>query len=252
MSEPSPRRDQLLIGFAFLTRLRLRPSGGSPQLPLAEAAWSFPVVGAAVGALGALVALIARWWGLPPLAVGLLALAATALATGALHEDGLADTADGFGGGATAERKLEIMRDSRIGTYGVLALLLILGLRASALAALGEVGVGALLWGLVASHAGARAVLPALMHRLPAARDAGLGHAAGVPDGTQAMQAAAIGAIILLVGLGFGGGVSAIVAAILVAAGMSALARRQIGGLTGDVLGATEQLVETAILLAIL
>jgi adenosylcobinamide-GDP ribazoletransferase len=95
-------------------------------------------VGALVGACGALAYWGAAAVGLPPFVAGVLAVAATLLVTGALHEDGLADTADGFGAGVTRERKLEIMRDSRIGTYGVAALVLSILLRAGAVASLVE------------------------------------------------------------------------------------------------------------------
>ena len=86
--------------------------------------WTFPVVGAGVGALGALVYWLADRLGLDPILSAILAVAATLLLTGCLHEDGLADTADGFGASVSRERKLDIMRDSEIGTYGASALIL--------------------------------------------------------------------------------------------------------------------------------
>ncbi len=106
---------------------------------LSRALWAAPVVGAVVGGLvGAAVYGFAHSLHIPPLPAAALAVAATAAVTGALHEDGLADVADGFGGGATRERKLDIMRDSRIGTYGVCALMLSFMLRVGALASLGD------------------------------------------------------------------------------------------------------------------
>jgi adenosylcobinamide-GDP ribazoletransferase len=96
---------------------------------------AFPAAGLVVGAIIGAVLVLVTWLGAPAAVAAPIAVAAGLLVTGALHEDGLADTADGFGGGATAERKLEIMRDSRIGTYGVLALIAGLALKAVAIAA---------------------------------------------------------------------------------------------------------------------
>ncbi|WP_181180926.1 adenosylcobinamide-GDP ribazoletransferase, partial [Paracoccus sp. FO-3] len=126
---------QAALALVWLTRLpvgRLLPA--SPPT-LAQAAWAFPLVGLAVGFIGAAVLGLAALAGLPGMVAALLAVGAMILATGALHEDGLADCADGSGG-ATRERRLEIMRDSRIGSYGVLALVLVTGLRVAAIAAL--------------------------------------------------------------------------------------------------------------------
>lgn len=117
----------------LLTRL---PAGKSVSLDnstVARAAWIFPVVGLLVGATGGGVFMLASHLGLGIASAALLAMGTQVLLTGALHEDGLADTADGFGGGRGRERKLEIMRDSRIGTYGVVALVLVLSLRFTAL-----------------------------------------------------------------------------------------------------------------------
>src|ERR1700735_436557 len=163
-------RDQLVVGFIFLTRLRLPALSAWPADAVARAAWAFPVVGAAVGVLGGGVALIASRLGLPIPAASLLGLGATILATGALHEDGLADSADGLGGGQTRERKLEIMRDSRIGSYGAIALFISLGLRWAAVAALLGGAAGAVLGALVAAHALSRAGLPVIMFYLEPAR----------------------------------------------------------------------------------
>jgi adenosylcobinamide-GDP ribazoletransferase len=184
--------------------------------------------------------------GLPVMPAAALALAATVLVTGALHEDGLADTADGFGGGATATRKLEIMRDSRIGTYGVLALLLSLLLRWSALVAVAP--SGKIFWVLLAAHAASRALIPTFMAALPSARSDGLSANAGTVDVPVLRLALLIGFVALLTsGFWF-----ALVAALILALcffGLRALADRQIGGQTGDVLGALQQICEIAILL---
>src|SRR5579862_1616236 len=111
-------RDELIAALTFLTRLPTgRAAANAPLSRLADTSWAFPLVGLVIGAIGGIAYAIASALALPALAAALIAIAATALVTGGLHEDGLADTADGFGGGATRELKLEIMRDSRIGTF---------------------------------------------------------------------------------------------------------------------------------------
>src|SRR5437868_4014872 len=122
----------LKISVLFSTRLPFAHSFTVMGADIARASWALPLAGALVGLLGAIAYWLAHAVGLPPLPAGALALATTLVATGCLHEDGLADTADGFGGGTTRERKLEIMRDSRIGSYGGCALMLSLLLRGSA------------------------------------------------------------------------------------------------------------------------
>ncbi len=213
-------------------------------------AWAAPVAGAAVGFIGALILALTAWLGLPPLLCASLSTAALVAVTGALHEDGLADVADGFGGGATRERKLEIMRDSRIGAYGAVALALALILRVGALAASleGPFGRAALSLILVAAMSRAGALVPLAL--LPPARADGAGAAAGRLEGSA--LAAAWGST-LVIALGAGlvalGLVHALVAAVLSAAaalGVVALARRAIGGQTGDVAGAAQQCAEVA------
>ena len=139
------------LAAAFLTRLPLAPEGAGSGKALADAARAFPIVGAAVGLAAGAALSVASWLGLHPLACALVGLAVAALVTGALHEDGLADVADGFGGGRTRAAKLKIMRDSRIGAYGVLALVFSVGLRAAALA--GLPGPGSAVLALMAAEA---------------------------------------------------------------------------------------------------
>lgn len=259
MSEPTSSRDRwdvggwladLAVAASFLTRLR--PPGAPSQADLAPgrlagAVRTFPLIGAAVGLGGGVVYALAYWLGLPPFAAALCALAATGLATGALHEDGLADTADGLGGGRTAEDRLRIMRDSHIGAFGVLALVFSIGLRTAALATLGTPWLAAA--ALIAGGAGSRAILGLVMRRLDPARPDGLAAAAGRPSEEGALTAATIGAGFALVFLGIGTGVVAAAAAAVAAAAVGQYARRGIGGYTGDVLGATQQATEVAILL---
>jgi adenosylcobinamide-GDP ribazoletransferase len=207
-----------------------------------------PLVGAAIGLGGAAIYWLSGGLGLTPAIAGLLAVAATILLTGALHEDGLADSADGLFAGAEPARRLEIMRDSRTGAYGALALILSLGLRAAALAALAAPGPAAA--ALIAAHAVARALPPAVMAWAPLARDDGLAAGAGQVETGHAWTALGLGAGIAVVFLGFGPGLAALLAAGLVGFAGFRLARARIGGYTGDILGAIEQLGEIAVLLA--
>jgi adenosylcobinamide-GDP ribazoletransferase len=237
----------LKIGILFCTRLPLVHSDPIEGRDLARASWALPVAGALVGALAALVYWVAHRVGLPPLPAAALALAATLAATGCLHEDGLADTTDGFGGGKSPERKLEIMRDSRIGTYGSCALMMSLISRWSALASIADPLLVTM--ALIAAHASARATLPMFMRLVPQARRDGLSATAGRPPWESAAAAGALG----LIALGFGlGPIAAIVALLLLSSAgafMAWLSVKQIGGQTGDVLGALEQLCEILVLL---
>ncbi|MDJ0511848.1 MAG: adenosylcobinamide-GDP ribazoletransferase [Methyloceanibacter sp.] len=236
----------LRTGLAFCTRL---PVTTASDGRLSDAAWTLPIAGAVVGLIGALILYAALALGVPPFAAATLAIGATALTTGCLHEDGLADTADGFGGGREPSRVLEILRDSRIGTYGVIALIVSFLLRIGTVASLAALGAWPAIFALISAHTGARAALPLFMRAVPRARDDGLSAAAGRPSEGVVAGAAVIGVAVSLVCLGFG---TTLVSAILVAAALTVLARmatRKIGGQTGDVLGAAEQAGEILILI---
>ena len=237
--------DDLRTAVAFLTRLPMPHPEGPMPANFVRAHRVFPIVGAAIGGAVGLVYLGMRAIGVPDLAAAALALGASAILTGALHEDGLADVADGFGGGRDREAKLEIMRDSRLGTYGALILLVSFVTKLSALAAIPDAVV---VQGLIAAHALARAILPAMSMRLPYARKDGLAAKAGRPDLATAAIAAAFALVIALVALPLSEALGAALMAAACAIGMAVLAQRQIGGQTGDVLGGAEQLAETAIL----
>lgn len=241
--------DDLHLAAGFLTRITPPPTGDAGGRPLAQAARAFPLVGAFVGLGAALVYALADGLGLTAPLAAVCALAALVLATGALHEDGLADVADGFGGGATRDEKLAIMRQGASGAFGVIAVALGIVARVAALAALATPGVVAA--ALVVSGAASRAAIPAVMRRLPAARADGLGAAAGVPAQNDVIVGLVIAGIAALALLGFGAAVVALAFGALAAAGVALLARRQIGGFTGDVLGAVQQATEIAILLAL-
>lgn len=224
----------------FLTRLPF----GAPGAP-GPAAWSFPLVGLVVGALQALAAQLALWAGLPAAWAAWAALAAGIVLTGALHEDGLADTADGLWGGGDPARRLAIMRDSRIGSYGVLALVLALGLQAAALSAIISAGA---LWGpLMVAGAASRAAMVPLMARAPMARRDGVARQAGRPSGEAAAIALAT-ALALAVMLSGASAVAIALSGAAVAWIILSVASAKIGGITGDILGATQLCVQIAAL----
>lgn len=230
----------LLSAFALLTRLPLPdhvPRG-------AASAWAWPVVGAVLGGIAALVAGLALWLGFTPGVVAGLVLVLGAILTGGLHEDGLSDTADGLFGGWTRERRLEIMKDSRVGSYGVLALVLVTLIRWSALTTLLTAGN---LWALVAVGAISRAPMALVMSALPNARGGGLSHATGRPSPEITLIGAALATTIAFLFAGWSTlPMLALIA--VVTAGVARSARARIGGQTGDILGATQQLAEAAAL----
>jgi adenosylcobinamide-GDP ribazoletransferase len=230
---------------AFLTRVPVGRWVSIEGEDVARGAWLFPVVGAAVGGAAGLLADVAAGW-LPSLAAGALAVAAAALLTGALHLDALADAADALGG-RSREHALEIMRDHAIGAFGATALILVCVLDAALLGGLAETDDAALV-GLAAGAVGRAAMLP-LAFALPYARPGeGQGRA------LEGLGAATVGPALVIAALlalpagaaGLWGAGGAAVAALVAAL----VARSRFGGVTGDVLGATAKLAETAALLA--
>ena len=238
------RFDEFLLAAALLTRLPVPAARNGSEGAFARAIWAYPLVGAGLGA-GAGAVFVGAWaLGMPPLVASFLALAALTALTGALHEDGLADFADGLGGGSTREEKLRIMSDSRIGTYGAVALIFSFGLRAAALAALSP---AAGFWALAFAAALGRGLLALPLLLLPPAKPDGLGRAAAAPPYGPAGAALAIGAGLALFVPG-GGGFWAVVVALGAVFLVTAIARRHLGGTTGDALGAAEQAGETVAL----
>lgn len=201
---------------------------------MADSAWAFSLVGAGVGAMASLPWLL----GGPPLLTATLAVALSVILTGALHEDGLADFADAAGG-HDRQARLDIMRDSRIGSYGVLALALTTMMRIAAIVVLGPLH-------LIAAAAGGRAAIVLTMAALPPARKDGLGHDAGVP-GWRPVIITSVVTLALLILAGQGHPV-ALVAGLAALALVIRQARIWLGGQTGDVLGAASVLVESAML----
>lgn len=270
---------ELRIAAGFLTLLPVGPiahSPGQPQTPAAhdtddagggdeddadvdqpaiQAGWLsgatalFPLIGAGIGFASALALLASFHIGLHPLACALIALAVASILSGALHEDGLADFADGLGGGATREQRLAAMRDSRLGTFAVLALIFAVLLRAAMLSGLFSPETAA--FALIAAASVSRATLPALMHWLPAAQGDGLAATAGTPQPTQVAIAFVIAFSFALVSVGFWACVLAMLAAAAAAAVVAWVAWARFRGKTGDVLGAAQVLSEIAAIAAI-
>ncbi|MES2667171.1 MAG: adenosylcobinamide-GDP ribazoletransferase [Pseudomonadota bacterium] len=231
----------ILSGFALLTRLPLPDH--SPRG--AGSAWGWPLVGAVVGGLVAVAAATAQAIGLPAGVTAALVLALLAALTGGLHEDGLADTADGLFGGWTRDRRLEIMKDSRIGSYGALALIFVMLAKWSALVAI--VTAEGLAPALIAAGALSRAAMAVVMASLPPARDTGLSRSVGRPGGKTA--AVAVGLALVIGGAAIGPALLAALALItLTTTALALIARARIGGQTGDILGATQQLADLAAL----
>jgi adenosylcobinamide-GDP ribazoletransferase len=230
---------------AFLTRVPLGRFVRVETDDVGRGAWLFPAVGGVVGGAAGLVADVTAAW-LPVLAAGALAVGVAALLTGALHLDALADTADSLGA-TSRERALEIMRDHAVGTYGVVALIVVCLTDAALLGTLAQTDDAAVV-GLAAGAAGRAAMLP-LAFALPYARPgAGQGRLlAGIGLGTVVLGVAV--AVLLAVPAG-AAGLCGVATAALVAATLAVVARRRYGGITGDVLGATAKVAETTALVA--
>lgn len=236
---------RLLGALQFLTRVPIRLR----RAPVMErvVVW-FPIAGVVIGAaVGGVAA--GLWHVVPPLVAGSVAIAAGLLITGAFHEDGLGDIADAFGGGWTVERRMEILKDSRHGTYGVAAMCASIAVRIVALGSLP--GPAAMFAAAVAAHALARAAALALMGAMPLVQHSGLGSDYG--RSTSAGRAAVgvlAGSALVAVSVGWWVG-PLLAAALLAAAAVGWLAHRKIGGISGDVLGAAEQVAECATLVVV-
>ncbi len=241
----------------FLSRIRMPDSvfhGHDGNLgPVAHA---FPLAGALVALPAALLFGMLSAGHVDPLLAALLALGLQTLLSGALHEDGLSDTADGLGGGRDATRALAIMKDSRIGTYGAVALILSFALRAAALAAIAR-GLPPLNAALTLPAAAtlSRAALVWHWHRLPVARPGGVAAAAGQPDRKATVIALLSGtllaAALLWPSLTAMSLLDVIALAVVATLAFTAYVRRRLSGHTGDTIGATQQICEIAILCAL-
>lgn len=233
--------------FGLLTRLPIRVDFDAATARGAAAAWVYPLVGLVIGALAAFTGVIAMTIGLPAAIAAVFVILVQTVLTGAMHEDGLADCADGFWGGWTAEHRLKIMKDSHIGAYGVVALILGLLLRWLAISTVLDMSGGVAI--LIAAAMVSRAAMVSLMTMMPNARDNGLSQSVGRPSRNTAYVStvlALIGCLVLVGPLT----IPMILATMLTGLCFGLLAWVKIKGQTGDVLGATQQLTEIFALLS--
>ncbi|WP_346898124.1 adenosylcobinamide-GDP ribazoletransferase [uncultured Roseibium sp.] len=259
VTDPARLLADLAACTRFFSRLplpKLGPADDPDTLPdFRRIPRTAPLAGVLIALPAALLGLILGLTVLPALATALIIVGTLTATTGALHEDGLADVADGFFGGATAERRLEIMKDSRIGSFGALALVVSVGLRSVLLATLLErFGAGEAMLLFLGAEALSRALLVWQWSQLPSSRPDGLGNRFGTPDTGAAGQAAVFGALCLLpsaVALSVPALSLGLILAGLAAHGIGRLARAKIGGFTGDVLGAIQQVTIIAFFLGI-
>lgn len=243
--------DDLLMGLRFYSIL---PTGNGPhQAPrLSRIALALPFTSLVIGLPPALLLLILEVLGVPHIFAAALAVTALALVTGAMTEDAFADSADGLFGGRTVEQRLEIMKDSRHGTYGVVAICLLLGLRIAAIGSIAHplAAVGVWLTAGIIARSGALW----LTMELPPARSGGSAVSVGRVS-TRSFTIGAVFAVLLsFILAGFAVGIAglalAYVLAVAVAYGWALLCRRLIGGQTGDLIGALQALLEIAVLSA--
>ncbi|KQT64109.1 MULTISPECIES: adenosylcobinamide-GDP ribazoletransferase [unclassified Aureimonas] len=242
-----------LRALAFLTRLPPVGSAFEGEHRLGDDAPAFPLAGLVAALPSAVLLVAASAIGLSPLVAAILATALLVAVTGALHEDGLADVADGLGGHHAKARALAIMKDSRIGAYGTLALILALALRIGLLAELTDrspLGAASI---LLASAAASRGAMAWIWSSLPSADPRGLADRMGQPSSCAGRRAALIGILILagpaLVLGGPFGGVLPLLLGTLALGQVRKLLQTRLGGQTGDGLGACQQIVDLAILL---
>ena len=244
---PAIEAQDIPAAIGLLTRLPVRVDTEFAVERGAAAAWAYPIAGAVIALLSVAVAWGALWLGLGSMIAALLAVATGLITTGAMHEDGLADCADGFWGGWDSAMRLKIMKDSQIGTYGLLALLFSQAIRFGAVLEI-------LQWDrwvlpLIALHVASRAVMPVIMSALPHARDTGLSRSVGKVSQQSAIKSALIGLGALIIAFGLAGLFYGAIAA-LSAFCLARLALAKISGQTGDVCGAAQQIAEVALLLA--
>lgn len=219
-----------------------------------RAAGLLPLAGTAIAAPAALLAALLAATDLPATAVGALIVLAMVLASGALHEDGLADTADGLAGVADGERRLAIMKDSRIGVFGGVALALSLLLRAALYGHLSTGGAVLAAAGVLTAAAASRTAMVVVWRILPNARPNGLAAAAGRPGRTAVARAVLTASVAVLVAallFGASQAASGLLLGAIAAALVAGAARRAIGGHTGDVLGACQQVAEAGFLVGL-
>lgn len=245
MTQPLFHWQDLPAAMGLMSRIPVQVDTERATSRAARATWAYPLAGAILGAIAGAVAWSLGALGLPPVIQALGALTTSVVTTGAMHEDGLADSADGLWGGWTRERRLEIMKDSRTGAYGVIAIALSLLWRAALLTIL--INTSNPIFLLAALGALSRSAMAPLMTFLPNARQSGLSSAVGTPPEITALTSATLGLTLALPVLGPFPCLCAAFTALL----WATLAHRKVGGQTGDILGASQQLTEITALIAL-
>ena len=237
---------------AFLTRLPVPSAAfGNRPLDFRSCAWAFPIAGV-LGCLPAAFLVVSLPAGTSPFLLAVVAVLTTVVVTGALHEDGAADVADGFWGAHEPGRRLEVMRDSRIGTYGTLTLIGLILLKVAALASFTWAGVATIVAAVIGSTVVGKLALLAHWWSLPPARTEGLSERFGKPSAGGLFVAVGLGALIVLsLAVGTFGlrTIPALTLGLTFAVILTWLARRKVGGRTGDTLGATAIAAECGFLL---
>ncbi|MGB0798186.1 MAG: adenosylcobinamide-GDP ribazoletransferase [Planktomarina sp.] len=238
-----PQLTDIPMALGLLTRIPITVDTAKAQERGAAHAWAYPLVGVILGCISMLIGWLAWTMGLGAMATGFCIVALTAIVTGAMHEDGLADTLDGLWGGWTPNQRLDIMKDSHIGVYGVVGLVTAIGIKAALWGHLVQDN----LWPIIGVMAISRAAMLPIMAYLPNARKTGLSAQVGAPSVETAWLGMAVGGVVAIVS----GAWAAILLVPLITWGIAMVAREKINGQTGDILGATQYLAEIAALIAI-
>lgn len=242
---------------AFLSRLPVPDRFFDGETgAISDTARSFPLAGVVIALPASAVLLVILAAGVPHLFASTIALVVLLLVTGALHEDGLADCTDGFGGGSNRQRVLDIMKDSAVGAYGAIAVMMSLMLRVTGIAAVADAATP---WAAALAVGGVAVVSRSAMvwhwHVLPGARTDGVANAAGRPDGGRTwfalVSGAILGAFLVAPAAGIFGIVMVLATTSVACLGFTGLVRRRIQGHTGDTIGATQQVCEVAALLGL-
>ena len=232
----------ILAAFSLLTRVPVQQPHG---IRWSSSSWAWPIPGIAVGAFGAAVALLMTVAGGGPAIAAMFAIGGMVVLTGAMHEDGLADYADGAFGGRDRTERLQIMKDSRIGAFGAVTLVLfVLGRHAG----LADLFASGLIFGpLIAAAATSRAAMVLALWLAPAAKEEGAAASVGSPHGSFVVLAVLLA---LVAGVTLIGWLAVAASLVSLAAGLAIVwhSRRKLGGITGDGLGAVQQTAELGFL----
>jgi adenosylcobinamide-GDP ribazoletransferase len=232
--------------FSLLTRIPVPVDHERAGARAAQSVWAYPLVGAVIGFLAAVVGSLALVLGAPETIAAALTLGSFAMLTGAMHEDGLADCADGLGGSSNKTRALEIMKDSRIGAFGAVALCVALITRWSGIL---ELTLADFVYPLIAVGAVSRLPMVLAMYLMPNARKTGLSQTVGQPPFAAVGVASIISFLIALIAMGWAG-IIVLGWAILGALPLFVWAQKRLGGQTGDILGGSQQCAEICALAA--